>query len=465
MRAESGPYLVSEIVRACNGTLLRGSLDTRFDAISTDSRDIRENDLFVPIRGQKFDGHDFIVPALEAGALGSLTDCDTHREIYSFHTNKVLIQVQDTLQAISDLASTRRLTYPVTLVAVTGSSGKTTVKEMIAAVLGRSHRLLVSQGNLNNVIGLPMTVLNLDSQHSAAVVEAGINTVGEMALLARAACPNISVITTVGPVHLEGLKTVENVASEKFQLVRVLGSAGVAVVPFKNPYLEPLLKDCSCQVVTFGLEAGDFHAADAEISATTRFRMITPFGEEAVALSVPGSHNIVNALAAAAASLAAGANLKVVAEALINFKPVAWRTEILPLPRNRALIRDCYNANPQSVAAALELLAARGKGPNLALLADMMELGNSSEALHAELGRRAAELRINRLIFVGDFGQAFERGFIAAGGDARALTLVPDKESAGEVILPDIGQFETILVKGSRKTEMETLADRILEEN
>ncbi len=288
MRAESGPYITGEIVQACNGTLLRGSLDTRFAAISTDSREIRENDLFVPIRGPKFNGHDFIVPALEAGALGSLIDRDTHREIYRFHTQKVLIQVQDTLQAISDLASTRRLTYPVTLVAVTGSSGKTTVKEMIAAVLGRSHRLLVSQGNLNNVIGLPMTVLNLRPQHSAAVVEAGINTVGEMTLLARAARPDISVITTVGPVHLEGLKTVENVASEKFELVRALGSRGVAVVPFGNPYLDPLIKDCSCQVITFGLEAGDFRAADAEISNVTRFRMITPFGEESVALRVPG---------------------------------------------------------------------------------------------------------------------------------------------------------------------------------
>jgi UDP-N-acetylmuramoyl-tripeptide--D-alanyl-D-alanine ligase len=465
MRAESGPYIAGEIVQSCNGTLLCGSPDTRFSAISTDSRDIREGDLFVPIVGLNFDGNDFIVPALEAGAHGSLTDRDTHREIYTFHTKKVLIQVQDTLQAISDLASTRRLTYPVPLVAVTGSSGKTTVKEMIAACLERTHRLLVSQGNLNNTIGLPMTVLNLGPQHTAAVVEAGINTVGEMAYLARAARPNVSVITTIGPVHLEGLKTQENVAAEKFELVRVLDSNGIAVVPSGDPYLKPFMAGSPCRVVTFGVESGDFRATDVHVAGETRFRMITPVGDEMITLPIPGRHNIANALAAAAASLALGAKLSDVEKALHEFRPLAWRTEMLPLQANRTLIRDCYNANPQSVGAALELLAARGDGPNLALLGDMMELGTSSEALHEEIGRQAARLGIARLVFVGSFGQAVERGFISAGGDARSLTLAPDKETAWKAILADIGKFNTILVKGSRKMQMEVLADRIMERN
>ena len=214
MRAASGPYLASDIARACHGTFVCGDASTEFDAISTDSRDIRKNDLFVPLVGPTYDGHDFLFPALEAGAQGSLVAHDVHRDIPNNLANIVLIQVQDTLQALSDLASSHREIYSLPLIAVTGSTGKTTVKEMIAAVLGRSHRPLVSEANYNNTTGLPMTILRLSTRYTVAVVEAGINMNSEMEDLARAARPNAAVITTIGPVHLEGLGTVENVARE-----------------------------------------------------------------------------------------------------------------------------------------------------------------------------------------------------------------------------------------------------------
>ncbi len=465
MRAEGGQYLAEEIVRACRGTLLRGNSKTAFEGISTDSRNIRKNDLFVPIKGTNFDGHDFIVPALEAGAQGSLINRDTNREIFTVLSNQILIQVQDTLQALSDLASTRRRTYPITLVAVTGSSGKTTVKEMIAAILGRSHHLLVSEGNFNNMIGLPMTVLNLGPKHSAAVVEAGINKIGEMESLARAARPNISVITTVGPVHLEGLGSVENVAAEKFKLIRALPSDGTAVVPWGNPYLQPLINDCPCRVVTFGIEHGDFRAAQINGRGENRFRMICPAGEQEMTLPMPGRHNISNALAAAAAAAAAGATLSDVAEALSAFTAPGWRMEMINLDANRTLIRDCYNANPQSMKAALEVLSGQRNGPTLAVIANMAELGSDAEGLHEDLGRQAAKMRINKVIFVGDFGRFFGRGFISAGGDAQKMIVVPDKGAAWDAIRPELKAFGTILVKGSRTMEMETLADQILEEN
>ena len=209
MRADAGPYKASDIVQACSGVLLSGDPEISFDAISTDSRDIRENDLFIPLKGPNFDGHDFVLPALEAGARGSLVDRDDYRVFLQDLPDYVLIQVQDTCRALSDLASAYRQTLTLPLIAVTGSSGKTSVKEMIAAVLGRSHHPLVSQGNFNNMIGLPMTILNLSPEHTVAVVEAGINMSGEMAHLARAACPDVAVITTIGPVHLEGLGTIE----------------------------------------------------------------------------------------------------------------------------------------------------------------------------------------------------------------------------------------------------------------
>ncbi len=277
MRASSGPYVADDVASACRGKIICGSVDAKFHAISTDSRDIKPGDLFVPLRGASFDGHDFLVPALEAGARGSLCDSDANRDLPKNLANIVLIQVQDTLRSLSDLASTHRLKYPVPLIAVTGSSGKTTVKEMIAAALARSHRPLVSQGNLNNTIGLPMTVLNLGRDHTAAVVEAGINTNNEMNNLARAASPNVAVITTVGPVHLEGLGTIENIAKEKFKLVQAVNPRGVGIIPAENPYLKPLLNECSCKLITFGIDTGDFRAENITCADNTlSFEMNSP---------------------------------------------------------------------------------------------------------------------------------------------------------------------------------------------
>lgn len=466
MRAESGPYPVAEVIAACRGKLVTGDPSEAFAAISTDSRNIKPGDLFVPLSGETFDGHDFTIPALEAGARGALVHRDITREFPNSHFNFVLIQVQDTLLALSDLASTHRIYHPTPLIAVTGSSGKTTVKEMLAAILGPRHRALVSQGNLNNMIGLPMTVLNLGSQHTVAVVEAGINKPGEMEHLARAAAPNVAVITTVGPVHLEGLGSIENVAREKFELVRALPADGTAVVPAGNPYVAPLLGTSPARCVTFGNGEGDFRAADLRFGDETNFVMVTPEGNEPVRLHILGRHSVTNALAAAAAAVAVGTELGDVAEALSNFRPPSWRMEVVPLENGRRLLRDCYNANPQSVKAALEVLAqGSSMGRTLAILADMAELGERANELHEQIGRDAAELGIDRLVFVGRFGKDFLRGFVAGRGDMRACILVPDRDTAWDVIAPGLESFGTILVKGSRIMKMELIANRIVEEN
>jgi UDP-N-acetylmuramoyl-tripeptide--D-alanyl-D-alanine ligase len=465
MRADTGPFSAHEAARACNGTILCGDPDALFHGVSTDSRDIRENDLFVPLQGPTHDGHDFQLPALEAGARGSLTHRDSTRENLHRLTNHVLIQVQDTLRSLSDLASAHRKKYPIPLIAVTGSSGKTTVKEMIATVLRRSHRPLVSKGNFNNMIGLPMTVLNLNADHSAAVVEAGINTIGEMDYLARAASPDVAVITTVGPVHLAGLGSVENVAREKFKLLFALPPTGTAVVPAGNPWCEPLLSAYPCRVVTVGIEKGDYRASGIMCGNETAFDVIAPSGTLAARLQIPGRHNIENFLTAVAACEAIGIRLQDAAEILSDFTAPAWRTEVLHLPGNRELIRDCYNANPQSVKAGLEVLACAGNSPRMAVLADMAELGEDSVALHKEIGREAALLGIDRVVFVGSFGPSFAEGFVSAGGNAASLMLAEDKEAAWKVMSPEVGSFGTILVKGSRVMRMEVLADRIVEEN
>lgn len=466
MRAEGGPYLAKSIVKACRGVLLRGDPESVFPAVTSDSRDVKHGDLFVPLKGSSFDGHDFLIPALEAGARGSLVTRDVNREIPINLANIVLIQVQDTLQALSDLASAHRDKFSIPLIAVTGSSGKTTVKEMIAAVLRRSQRPLVSQANFNNLIGLPMTVLNLSSEHTVAVVEAGINTVGEMDELARAAAPDVAVITSIGPVHLKGLGSMENVAKEKFKLARGLSSSGSAIVPAGDRYLDPLLAEWGGRSVTFGIEGGDFRAENVRLGPETVFDLVCPYGRQEITLRIQGRHSVSNALAAAAAAMAVGSTMDDVREGLYDCRPPDSRLEIVALSGNRTLIRDCYNANPQSVSAALEVLAGRGAGTgSLAILGDMAELGEHTEELHEYIGGKAAALGVNRLVFVGKYGQYFRNGFASAGGDPGSLTLVPDKEAAWDVIRLLEGAYGTILVKGSRMMKMELIADRIVGEN
>lgn len=469
---------------------MAGDAATAFDAVTTDSRDVRPGDLFVPLRGTSFDGHDFVFPALEAGARGSLLDRDANRDILQKLSNYVLIQVQDTLRALSDLASAHRLIYPTPLIAVTGSSGKTTVKEMIAAVLQRSHRPLVSQANFNNLIGLPLTVLNLSSDHTVAVVEAGINLLGEMDDLARAARPDVAVITTIGPVHLEGLGSIENVASEKFKLVTGLSPQGVAVLPQHDAHLRPLVRNWRGKTITFGKKTGDFTASNVKFGQETVFDLNCPWGRHEIRLKIQGRHNVDNALAAAAACLAVGSSLSNVAEGLVHFLPPALRMETLTFSGHRTLIRDCYNANPQSMQAALEVLGrARTETPDhprvavgrlsgeldgnlgrsndfrpvMAILGDMYELGPASSEFHRQIGEETARLRIDRVVFVGTEAESYARGYEEAGGDTKAMTLAQDNQEAWEAIRQELERYGTILVKGSRIMKMETIADRILE--
>jgi UDP-N-acetylmuramoyl-tripeptide--D-alanyl-D-alanine ligase len=452
--------------KATHGILIQGSAEACFDAISTDSRDIRLYDFFVPLRGAQFDGHDFLLPALEAGARGSLVAADVNRETLPRSSDFVLIQVQDTLRALSDLASAHRRRYHAPLIAVTGSSGKTTTKEMIAAILRVGHRPLVSAGNLNNLIGLPMSVLNLSTDHSAAVVEAGINTTGEMELLAGAAQPDVAVITSIGPVHLEGLGSIRGVAEEKFKLVESVPASGTAVLPHGQEELSHLLGRCRARVTTFGIDEGDFRAQRVSARETIGFVMVSPVGEAFIEMKIPGKHNVSNALAAAAACVAVGTAMDEVVEGLNRFEPPSWRMETQRLPDGRTVIRDFYNANPQSVEAALHALADYDPGSSkMAILADMMELGEFAQELHREIGKMCAEIGIDHCVFIGSHCGSFADGFLGAGGSAHALTTATDRDQAWDALRDRILSFRTILIKGSRRMRMELFADRIVQEN
>ncbi|MFH0958889.1 MAG: UDP-N-acetylmuramoyl-tripeptide--D-alanyl-D-alanine ligase [Pseudomonadota bacterium] len=465
MRSNAGPYKVRDILKATSGRLCQGNIESFFDGICTDSRELRANDLFVPLKGKNFDGDSFVLPALNAGAGGSLINCDIRFEI-PFHLSKlVLIKVQDTLRALTDLASAHRETYPIPLVAITGSSGKTTVKEMIGTIVGESLPFKKTQGNLNNLIGLPMTVLDIRPQDSFAIVEAGINQPGEMSLLAKAASPNIAVITSVGLAHLEGLGTLENIANEKFKLVEALSVDGLGIIPSDCDLLNKRARESNSRIMTFGLNGGDVRAEKIKIGNPTSFEIVGPPGRMKITWDILGSHNICNALAAFAVCSELRISNENIRLGLEKFKPPAWRMEVFDLGGSRKLIRDYYNANPISMKAAIETLVENGsKCSTLAILGDMMELGAYSSELHRSLGQIAARKGLDMIIFVGSYGSYFARGFLTSGGDEKAIHLFQDKEQAWKLIRDSVGKFERILVKGSRSMKMEIIADRIEKE-
>ncbi len=463
MRADKLKYNACEICSACNGAVIQGDAEMVFSGISTDSRDIKTGDMFVPLRGDNFNGSDYVIPAFKAGARGSLVDSDFSNELIKDFSDHVLIKVQDTLRSLTDLASTHRKLFPIPLIAVTGSSGKTTVKEMIASILSLSKTTLATKGNLNNLIGLPMTVLSISSEYGAVVVEAGVNHVGEMDLLAKAAAPDVAVISTIGPVHLEGLIDIATVAKEKFKMVQAASKAGV--VPFGVPELENLFDQCRAQLFTFGIAGGDFRASNITTEDVTSFFMECPWGSSEIVIRVPGRHNVANALAAAAACLNLGAKLDEVAVGLESLEAPSWRMETVKLNGDRILFKDYYNANPQSMKAALETLDESGKAfRKLAILGDMMELGALSDELHGEIGKCAASLNIERVVFIGSSSEAFATGFRELNDSSGELSLFKDKETAWEAISSEIGAYDRILVKASRSMKMEQIANRILEE-
>lgn len=465
MRSEAGPYKVKDILQATSGDLAQGAIDDAFDGICTDSRELKRNDLFVPLKGQNFDGHNFVLPVLKAGAGGSLVNRDVHLRIPLNLSNSVLIKVQDTLQSLTDLASTHRKIYPVPLVAITGSAGKTTVKEMIGAILRRLGPVKITEGNFNNLIGLPMTVLDIGRSHKYAVVEAGVNQPGEMDCLARAAAPDISVITTIGQAHLEGLGSLENVATEKFKLVQAISENGLGVIPADSVLIKNHLKSFKGNYVTFGLFEGDYRAENIRPGDSTTFEVVGPFGSTRIRWGLYGPHNIANGLAAFAATSELGIGINEIQHGLENFKPPAWRMEIVDLRGSRKLFRDFYNANPLSMKAALEtLVISKRDVATLAILGDMMELGVHAPELHREIGALAGKVGVDAVIYIGKFGEHFASGFLKTGDGRRSLNLFDDKEKAWEFMRKRIGNYGRILVKGSRSMKMELIADQIEKE-
>lgn len=418
--------------------------DTPIRGASTDTRTLAPGALFVALRGARFDGHAFLAEAQARGAAAALVE-----EPVPASTLPQLV-VGDSREALGRLAAFWRARFEVPLIAVTGSNGKTTVKEMLAGILRMRGPVLATRGNLNNDIGVPLTLLELAPGHRAAVIEMGANHPGEIALLAGLARPTVGVITQCAPAHLEGFGTVAGVARAKGELLAHLDPQGTAVINLDDPYA-PLWRELAAgrRCIGFALDR------DAEVTARwqcgadgTELHMRTPAGSIETRLALPGRHNVANALAAAAAAGAAGAAPSEIAAGLAAVRPVRGRLELKAGLRHARLIDDTYNANPASLEAGLAVLAAY-PGRRWLVLGDMGELGPDAPAYHERVGRSARRCGIERLYAAGVLSK-FAAAAFGDGGRHFA-----DRDALVTALREDLGPDTTVLVKGSRAMQME----------
>lgn len=448
-------FTAEEIAVAVSGELLQGRPDTLFRSVSTDTRQVTAGDLFIALKGERFDAHDFADSAIGKGAGGMMAS----RPVETGSWEGPVILVRDTLQALQQLAHYNRRRFPGPVIGVTGSNGKTTTKDMIASVLGQKYKTLKTEGNLNNEIGLPLTLLKLDDTYGAVVLEMGMRGLGEIDLLAAIAEPDGAVITNIGETHLERLGSVANIARAKGEILDHVKTDGFAILNGDDPLVRRQAPRCRGRVVYYGttgsesVSAVDINGSGRKVSFTLKL----PAGEVLIELPCPGRHNVLNALAAAGAGMEAGVSPEGIKKGLEEVCLTSMRLEIIE--GGRALvINDTYNANPASAKAALELLADLGHGcRKVAILGDMYELGQRTAEGHREVGEEAAKNQVDILITVGRLAREIALGATLAECPPAEIMSVNSnaelKQYLDRIILPG----DTVLVKGSRGMKMEEI--------
>jgi UDP-N-acetylmuramoyl-tripeptide--D-alanyl-D-alanine ligase len=449
---------IREVLEATGGSLMgmMESPEQVVTGVSTDSRTLRKGDLFVALRGETHDGHDHIEEVFQKGAVGAIID-------KPLSGGRNLIQVHDTLKALGDLARDWRSRFSIPVVVVTGSNGKTTTKEMIAAVLGTRYRVLKTEGNFNNLIGLPLTIFRLDETQEAAVLEMGMNRPGEIDRLAEIAQPVIGVITNVARAHLEGLGNLSAVADAKGELLKRLPADGIAVLNADDASFPRLKKKVRSGLVTFGKSAGaTVKVSSVKMNQLKGLSFSVRLGKKPAFFKMPvlGRHNISNALAAIAVGDQLGISAAQMKKALGAFQGGSKRMEILSLPKGIRVINDCYNANPDSTLAALQFLkeAASAGMRRVAILGEMLELGASTSRCHREIGVGAAKSA--KLLFaVGP--HAKETAAAARRAGLSAVFSFSSVEEALPSILSSVKPKDLVLIKGSRGMKMERVTEAL----
>ncbi|MDP1871245.1 MAG: UDP-N-acetylmuramoyl-tripeptide--D-alanyl-D-alanine ligase [Gallionella sp.] len=450
--------LLAQAAKILNGKI-KGPSDVRFMAVSTDTRKIKTGDLYIALRGEKFDGADFIAQAMQSGAVAALVNEESFQVGQEFSCPVIL--VADTRIALGQLAAHWRQKFTIPMVAITGSNGKTTVKEMLASVLriaaGSDDAVLATKGNFNNDIGMPLTLLQLNAQHRYAVIEMGMNHPGEIDYLTRIACPNVALINNASGAHLEGMGSVEAVAHAKGEIFSGLQSGGSAIINADDEFA-PLWRSLAGahSLLEFGLSVqSDISGSWQPNGAGLRLDAKTPVGDFTVDMQVPGEHNARNALAVTAAAIALNLSLESIVAGLAKFGGVDGRLQRKSARGGAVLIDDTYNANPASLKAAIAVLAGMS-GQRVLVLGDMGELGEDAAQFHAGIGIAARESGIEKLYALGELTREAVREF-----GARALHF-ERIEALFDVLDKELKDGTTVLVKGSRFMKMERVVKHLV---
>ncbi len=442
-------WRASELAQCSSGQLIGGDCD--FTSVSTDTRTLQKDALFVALSGPNFDGHDFVAAAAKQGACAALV-----AKLLPIGIPQVV--VADPLAALSRFAHEWRMRFSIPVIGVTGSNGKTTTKELIGAILSQLGPCLITSGNLNNHIGVPLTLLQLHATHRYAVIEMGANHQGEIAHLAVLAAPTIGIVTNAGAAHLEGFGSLQGVAIGKGEMFRGLPTDGVAVINADDAFAAQWLESRAAErAVTFGFEQpADFTAHRVQATADAGgfrigFDLVTPAGTRPAVLTLAGLHNLRNALGAAAVAHAAGASLDDIVRGLAAMRSVAGRLELKPALQGAFLVDDSYNANPSSLKAGLDAFRSFG-GARWLVLGEMMELGDAGDELHAEVGRYARSAGVARLLGIG----ARARFAVEAFGDGARW--FEDIDALIAEAKASLAPGVAVLIKGSRSNRLERVS-------
>jgi UDP-N-acetylmuramoyl-tripeptide--D-alanyl-D-alanine ligase len=459
-------WSVADLVRATGGQVLYRGGDIVFGGVGIDSRTVEAHMVFVALRGGNHDGHAFIDQVVAEGVRGIVVEqaarLPLNHEAWRGQ-GVTCVAVEDTLRALGALAAYQRSRFSIPLVAITGSNGKTTTRQMTALVMEQKFRVLATQGNLNNEIGLPLTLFNLSERHQAAVVELGMNHAGEIDRLGAICRPTIGLITNVGPAHLEFLGSIEAVAKAKEELVGHIETQGHVVLNRDDPYVSAMAFRAPCTTTFFGTHS-EAHVRAEGIETRSRgtaFTMVLPAERVPVQLNVTGRFMVSNALAAAAVGHLVGIEGRRIKAALEAFQPVGGRLEALQLQNGVHLIDDTYNANPASMAAAFESFSElKGEGRGYLVLGDMLELGDQAAQLHRHVGELAAQCRSVTIYAYGEHAGSVVQGARSAGMSEKRL-FTGSKNEISTNLIQRLVAGDWVLVKGSRGSAMETVVEAI----
>jgi UDP-N-acetylmuramoyl-tripeptide--D-alanyl-D-alanine ligase len=451
------PFAAGDVALWSGGALVRGAPRTRIDGASIDTRTLRAGSIFFAIRGPNHDGHDHLATAASAGAVALVVERG-HADTDALPNEIAVVEVDDTTRALGAVARGHRAGFRGPVVGLTGSSGKTTTKEMCAAVLSVKAPCLATRGNLNNEYGVPLTLLAREPQHELAVIEMGMNHRGEIARLAGIAEPGIGLVTNIGTAHIENLGSREAIAAEKGDLYAALPASGVACANRDDPRVAEQARRAPCPVLDYA------RSAEAAIGVRSvrfeagryLFRITAPESQCDVAVRGLSETTVINALAATAVGLAAGLSLGQVAQGLSSYRPIAGRMSPIALASGVTVIDDSYNANPDSMARALEAVRAlAGAARAIAVLGDMGELGTTSDDAHREAGALAARLGLDAVFALGERAPLVCEGAIAAGLSSDSVATVSSHTAAAEHVTATARSGDWVLVKGSRAMKME----------